>query len=465
MVVTTTTVFPFWRMQRHARLVVVVVMALCRMNLLVQARPSSTSRALLWGLMTPSTSSLSSTSSDGRFHGGDCGRQRGGWNREGRGATSSRRNMDSRRFTTLSSNNNDYSNSNNNDDRSFLGEIEATVARVLSELDGMNTANTTTNASTSTNTINIQDVDAPARQAVGVARHLQRRIRAAQRNNDCPTCWLQRAHCICSDCPAIIDNSEHDNDNSAHDNGSEHNGLKVARLRRLFLVYHHKEICLAVDTAKLLASTLPKSQVRVVVGGIPAVFQDSMKELEEALCQPSGSCLVLYPDETARTWQEFQEQEQEKHANSAKSKSNDANNQHPHDTETESAYDVIVLDGTWEQARKLYRRYIPDEASGGPLRIQLEPQALDRIVSGSHDDCNATSTTSASIPASTGRQLRRHPVLWREIATTAATRCLLQDMDPDGPWEEVLATYQQRADAAARAQLGAPRISARRTKK
>jgi hypothetical protein len=268
-------------------------------------------------------------------------------------------------------------------------------------------------------------------------------LAAAAKNNDCRTCWLQRAHCICRDCPAV-----------------EPDTNRVARLRRLFLVYHHKEICLAVDTAKLLASTLPAHQVRVVVGGIPAEFQESMRELEEAIAvqQPGGrsSCLVLFPDETARTWKEFQQQ----HIRN----DDDQNNNNNETTD----YDVIVLDGTWEQARKLYRRYVPDEASGGPFRIQLEPQALERIVgvsgsSGEDDGCNTNSNGNGNA-SGTGRQLRRHPVLWREIGTTAATGSLLQDMDPDGPWETTLRKYQQRGDAAARAQLGAPRMRMREQK-
>ena len=131
-------------------------------------------------------------------------------------------------------------------------------------------------------------------------------------------------------------------------------------------------------------------------------------------------------------------------------------------------YDVIVLDGTWEQARKLYRRYVPDEASGGPYRIQLELEVLEKIVTGvpgsSNGEEDGGNSYASASDTGTGRQLRRHPVLWREIGTTAATGSLLQDMDPDGPWETILAQYQQRADAGARAQLGAPRIRLREQK-
>jgi hypothetical protein len=360
-----------------------------------------------------------------------------------------------------------------NDARSFLGEIETTVANVLSHYhieSGKGNVD-----------MDMEDLPEAAREAVGVARHLDQRLANARRNNDCRTCWLQRAHCICQDCPPAVRDVA-DSDTIQDDTPSKSN--RVARLRRLFLVYHHKEICLAVDTAKLLASTLyssqlNSSQVRVVVGGIPAEFQESMKELEEAVQGQqqagggSSSCLVLFPDDTARTWNDFQLEQQQRPIQ------NDSDDSQIENETAETAdYDVIVLDGTWEQARKLYRRYVPDEASGGPHRIQLELEALERIVTGvtrvaggsgssnggEKDDVSTDNDNANASGTGTGRQLRRHPVLWREIGTTAATGSLLQDMDPDGPWETILAQYQQRADAGARAQLGAPRMRMREQK-
>jgi DTW domain-containing protein YfiP len=462
----------------------VVLCSTCTMNgvvihAMIQARPLS--RALL----SSSPSSRFSRRSASFHAGGALHLQRGGWMRQvpPRGwdgsrsicrNSSSSSSSSSSTWTASASSNNKIDEHEKNDARSFLGEIETTVHNVLSHYHNEN------------GTVDMQDLPATVREAVGVAKHLDQRLANARRNNDCRTCWLQRAHCICRDCPPGVRRDKVDSTDDSRPPSTNSN--RVARLRRLFLVYHHKEICLAVDTAKLLASTLYSneysdddeyashpSQVRVVVGGIPAEFQESMRELEEAVQgrqqQQAGggsSCLVLFPDDTARTWKEFQVEQQKQQQPIRNNDDSDQNNDSNENvTETNTDYDVIVLDGTWEQARKLYRRYVPDEESGGPYRIQLELEALERIVTGASGSSSGEEEDGNSDSASgtgTGRQLRRHPVLWREIGTTAATGSLLQDMDPDGPWETILAQYQQRADAGARAQLGAPRMRLREQK-
>jgi len=284
-----------------------------------------------------------------------------------------------------------------------LDDIETTVDKVLRQWNDH---------------VPITDIYPVAeRQAVGVARHIRKRLTSLEKNKDCRTCWLQQAHCVCLQTVPCE--------------------KPVANLRKIYLIYHHKEIGLAVDTAKLLWRTLPAGQVRIVVGGIPAHYQESAQELEQVLLSQSNRTLVLFPDETAVTWNELEKQET-KDAAVLVDNVNDADY-----GSANEGYNVIVLDGTWEQARKLYQTYIPDPSAshGGPIRVQLESEDLDRIVSS-----NAT-----------GRQLRRHPVVWREIGTIAAVRSLLQSMDSAGRWEEKLAAYQQTADAAARAQLGSPR--------
>ena len=118
-------------------------------------------------------------------------------------------------------------------------------------------------------------------------------------------------------------------------------------------------------------------------------------------------------------------------------------------------WDIIVVDGTWAQARKLFSRYLPDEGEGGPRRVQLSDQALERLQS---------STEYGS--RNPGYQLRRHSVAWRQIGTFEATRLFLRDLFtgvgsdvPTGEgrfWDDIEA-YQEIANQAARRELGPPR--------
>ena len=73
---------------------------------------------------------------------------------------------------------------------------------------------------------------APAeRESVAIARRLRKRFDSFSRNGDCRRCWLQRAHCVCDACPPLEE--------------------LPAPLRHVYVFMHHKEVLLAVDTAKM----------------------------------------------------------------------------------------------------------------------------------------------------------------------------------------------------------------------
>ena len=55
-----------------------------------------------------------------------------------------------------------------------------------------------------------------------------------------------------------------------------------------------------------------------------------------------------------------------------------------------------------------------------------------------------------------GRQLRTHPTAWREVSTLSAVRRLLTALG--SRTADALSGYQDVADAAARRQLGPPRL-------
>lgn len=268
----------------------------------------------------------------------------------------------------------------------FLDQVEESVAKVLLKY----------NSET-----NILKLPSTERESLGVARNLNKRLLALARNNDCRRCWLQRAHCVCEQCVSL----EEANARPLRD-----------KVHRIFLLMHHKEVCLGVDTAKLILSTFPES-CRLVIGGISSEHQESMKEFEEAT--KGNNCLVLFPTESARTFHQIH-----------------------HDQEVcpKDGWDIVVIDGTWAQARKLHSRYIQE----GTAHVELSTESVSRL-------------GNASETCKEGHQLRRHPIKWKEVSTLEATRLLLRDMmsstTTDRPWD-TLALYQQIGDAAAKRQLG-----------
>jgi hypothetical protein len=78
-----------------------------------------------------------------------------------------------------------------------------------------------------------------------------------------------------------------------------HNHLYPS-LRHIFLVVHHKEIGMKIDTAKSILSTFP-TKCQLVVGGIGPEYQDSMnKEMLHAIQKQQQqqhnrtTCLFLF---------------------------------------------------------------------------------------------------------------------------------------------------------------------------
>lgn len=198
--------------------------------------------------------------------------------------------------------------------------------------------------------------------------------------------------------------------------------------RRVFVLTCHKEILMTVDTAKLILAAFPDSS-RLVIGGIGEMYQETMRELIDALNTPS-QCLVLYPSEDSQTFSSIVSQGARENADLSSPK-------------IWMKVDLIILDGTWDQARRLYRRYLQGDKA--PACVKLTEEALNTLVN--DEDLRSYS----------GRQLRRHPSLFREISTVAAFRLLLADMTsvlfPEhlNSWD-ILGIYQEKADNAAKRQ-------------
>jgi DTW domain-containing protein YfiP len=275
------------------------------------------------------------------------------------------------------------SHSPHNDPDYFLHQVESTVDNVLNSLSRKD----------------IHDIAPDQRESLGVARHLQKRLQALRTNNDCPRCWMQQAHCICPRIPSVA---------------------CPPSLNRVFLILHHKEVAMKVDTSKLILAAFPR-QCRLVVAGIGPDYQESMKELLETV-NNNKDCLVLFPDDHAKTMTEIVIQKQEA-------------------CEERKSFDLIVVDGTWAQARKIHARYIPSPVQ----RVQLSQQAVDFL--GEEES---------------GHQLRRHSTAWRQVGTFEATRLFLKDLEDLLPssstevWKKI-EKYQEVANEAAKRELPPPR--------
>ena len=138
-------------------------------------------------------------------------------------------------------------------------------------------------------------------------------------------------------------------------------------------------------------------------------------------------------------------------------------------------WDVVVIDGTWTQARRLHTRYLPSEVEGGPRRVRLSDDAVEKLSQSSQMTTTGEAFICSSEGHNSGHQLRRHVVTWRQVSTFEATRLFLKDiLDPEEPskggssrdstqsplltlpWEQ-LQSFHVVANEAARTELGPKR--------
>ena len=402
---------------------------------------------------------------------------------------------------------------------------------------------------------NVLGLPEARREAYGAARVLRHKLDKMARGGDCRRCWLKPQHCVCASCPplvlgvptdtaaafvesdAVIDalpetasaSVSHAGSASAVDETSEAAAESGASfpVRRLFVLMHHKEVGLAVDTAKLLLAAYP-NVARLAVGGLGGHLEEASgdliqsserlgdddsnkaaaaaaaaaaregerrgrgdtsmdlasrasvqgeglqpayRELVGALVDSNNRALVLFPSPDARPFAEVAAEAAATTTNTAaKAAANKyeqvvsgasqlVNESGDHDEET--TWDVVVIDGTWEQARKLHARLLihvaeaqrvrqertqrhahhRGEGHGGALSgaprpssssspsVQMPPQeaaarvthvclsdaavaALGVKAAGSGQDEPAGAATEAS---ASGLQLRRHPTRWRQV--------------------------------------------------
>lgn len=394
------------------------------------------------------------------------------------------------------------------------------------------------------------------RESYGAARALRHKLDSLARGGDCRRCWLKPHHCVCAACPPLVLGGAP----AAEATG----GTQVAQVettgvpasaaaallsetpgavasasaaaaaaaaaaafpvRRLFVLMHHKEVGLAVDTAKLLLAAYP-SVARLAVGGLgghDAVgasegvgggisegavsfvglgsggvgggVQPAYLELVRALAFSPQTAVLLFPTHDARPFADVAasraaaDAAAEHAAAAAEAATTGATAASAAPSAAVAAptgeprenkkWDVVVVDGTWEQARKLHARLLghvqaAQQQMQQPHGFQGEAPPPQKVAQVTHVCLSATAVAALGSAAASGgaehgggfgRQLRRHPTPWREVSTLEATRRLLLDMGaaPEvvGPLQE----WQLRADAAAKKQLGPRRIRAPTTPK
>ncbi|KAL7464661.1 hypothetical protein ACHAXS_005000 [Conticribra weissflogii] len=303
---------------------------------------------------------------------------------------------------------------------------------------------------------NILSFPAEDRECISVAGNLKRRLDNFERSGvNCRRCWLQKKHCVCSSCPPLEPTVEKGRSEDAQTTES---CVGIPNVNRLFLLTHHKEICLAVDTAKLIVSSFPSTS-RLVVSGIGREFQPAMGEMMDAVANAvekknnahASKCLILFPTEDAKTFDDIA-------ADATTSAIREDRSIDGEESKIDGGWDVIVIDGTWVQARKMHAKYFARFGGGALYRVRLSSEAvtlLDGKNVGATDECDGRDG-EYSKEGVRGHQLRRHPIKWREISTLEATRLLLEDMHKDvfHGQSEAMAKYHDIGNEHAIRQLG-----------
>jgi hypothetical protein len=119
-------------------------------------------------------------------------------------------------------------------------------------------------------------------------------------------------------------------------------------------------------------------------------------------------CLILFPTEDATTFEDIVhtvrdalgERREESVANSTSM------------NVIEQGWNVIVIDGTWSQARKIHARYFPQRSRGMLFRVQLSSDVVNRLNGSSREDNALVDNADGEEDGGDvkGFQLRRHPI-------------------------------------------------------
>lgn len=152
-----------------------------------------------------------------------------------------------------------------------------------------------------------------------------------------------------------------------------------------------------------------------MISGIPRDFQPLMGEMLDIVSAAKESthqdiidghgtkCLILFPTDDATTFEDIVSGV----ADAVKKGVEPSDAISAVDADSRSlrqGWNVIVIDGTWSQARKMHAKYFPDESSGMLFRVQLSNEAVQKLNI-------ANDSLDSEVK---GLQLRRHPIKVRK---------------------------------------------------
>ena len=123
-----------------------------------------------------------------------------------------------------------------------------------------------------------------------------------------------------------------------------------------------------------------------------------------------GKCLILFPTEDAVTFDKIQidmlTQRQYADIDMPRAPA-DKTSHHLITDDIAKGWDVVVLDGTWSQARKMYAKYLQQYSGGYLYRVQLSEGAVKALDGETQDGSSSDISIDNGV---NGHQLRRHPI-------------------------------------------------------
>jgi len=137
-----------------------------------------------------------------------------------------------------------------------------------------------------------------------------------RKDMQCKWCWLQMDHCLCSSLPI---------------------SQYPLKRTKIIMLLHYKEYRRASNTAKIIMHTLPTQPIYLYA------YKKHMQELENELAK-TKKAFVLFPSDRAVTFQQH----------FAEFQPNEIQSENALLGSEEDPLTIVVVDGTWRDARKIY---------------------------------------------------------------------------------------------------------------